>query len=144
MSEGATLFGTTVTQTLNVVDPINNASFISHGVPATMSPGQSLYVDIRFRNTGNTTWMPGGNYGISVTPNPCDPFGIAIIPPLDVVLPNQVHSFLAYITAPMTLGPCSTQLRMTESGVGPFGATLNLSFTVAEPPNAIRDWTIYQ
>ncbi|MBI3735185.1 FG-GAP repeat protein [Candidatus Sumerlaeota bacterium] len=144
MSEGANLFGSTFTRTLNVVDPVNNANILSSTIPATMFPGQSLWVEITVRNSGNTTWMPGGNYSLSVNSDTC---AIVTSGPtmLGTALPSTNIMMVIYITAPGSPGSCSIQLQMTENpGPGVFGNILNKTINVINPTNAAKDWTAFE
>ncbi|MBI1783922.1 hypothetical protein HYR69_02145 [Candidatus Sumerlaeota bacterium] len=144
MRHGAGTFGDVVSQTLNVVDPINDANIVGNTIPAQMYPGQGLAVDITVRNRGNTTWIPGGNYFLKANTDTCSIFAG---PPqmLEVVSPNKNTSMLAYLVAPLTLGPCDIEVQMTESpGGGSFGVKLNLTIQVVSPPNALRDWNLYE
>lgn len=144
MSEAATQFGPTVTQTLNVVDPVNGANILGSTIPAQMYPCQGLWVEVNVRNNGNTTWMKGGNYALNKNSDSCNLFAYGI-QMLDDTPPSSNTPMLAYLVAPLTLGPCNFELQMTENpGTGAFGNKLNKTINVIVPPNAARDWTLFE
>ncbi len=144
MSEIAATFGALTTQTLNLVDPINNATIPNNTIPTQMFTGQSLWVDITARNTGNTSWMQGGNYYLNVNSDPCGLFSAGIFMQGNAT-PNTNAPMIAYITAPLTPGSCAIQLQMAENpGPGVFGAILNKTINVVTRPNATHDWTVFE
>ncbi len=144
MAESGVPFGTLVTSNPTIIAPVNNSTAQAHTVPPKMKPGEALLCTFQFRNTGNTTWIPLGNYNALVITNACGfSFAPSILTPLDTAFPNASTQFMAQVTAPLTPGACSFQLQMDESGT-PFGATMTVNVEVAIPPNETRDWTIFE
>ncbi len=151
MTDGVTPFGATATQTLSLVDPINNASFLGNTIPTTMYTNQSLLVGTNVRNLGNTWWMdqsisPSRWFGLLAVADPCGLHSTSIPMPAPSQAPNTNGDFNYLITAPATPGLCNFQLRMivVEGSVVYFGATLNVNINVINPPNAVRNWEVFE
>jgi hypothetical protein len=117
--------------------PTNNAQFVSHTVPTTMTAGQTLTVSVTMKNIGTATWNGGGAY----------PYGLGhpagsttwtwrsnrvYLGSTQSVAPNGTKTFSFSITAPSTSGTYAfPRWQMVQEGVGYFGAQMPaLSITV--------------
>lgn len=110
--------------------PTNNASFVSHTVPTSMTAGQTLTVSVTMKNTGTATWNGGGTY----------PYGLGhpagstswtwranrvSLASGEAVAPNASKTFSFSITAPSTTGTYAFPLwQMVQERVGYFGAKM--------------------
>ncbi len=110
-----------------------------------MAPNQQLIVTITMRNTGNTTWTLADGYELSVITDSCSMFPGATIPlaPTDAIPPFTNFEFLVTITAPGAPAGCNLQFQMQQNAVL-FGGIGNRSVNVQMPPNAGRDWSLYE
>ncbi|MBI1785077.1 hypothetical protein HYR69_08020 [Candidatus Sumerlaeota bacterium] len=144
MVDDAVPFGAVVTISPNVVTAVDSANVLSNTIPGTMPAEESLWVEITVRNNGNTYWIPGMGYGLTLNSDPCGFFSNPPIPVGETVAPNKNYGFLAYITAPQNDGSCSFTLQMRGPGNTPFGNTMQVNVNVQEPPNATHDWSIFE
>jgi hypothetical protein len=133
----------------------NNAQFISHNMPGSVYPGQTIPVTITIQNTGQTTWWPydRGSYlprfcsdCLSLyrlgSQNPAENtlWGLKRVDLSAPVLPGQTVTFSFTVTAPTTPGTYNWQWQMVQdvnpgtSVVEWFGAsTPNVQVTVRPP-----------
>lgn len=110
--------------------PTNNASFVSHTVPTSMTAGQTLTVSVTMKNTGTATWNGGGTY----------PYGLGhpagstswtwrtnrvYLASGEKVAPGASKTFSFSITAPSTTGTYAFPLwQVVQEGIGYFGAKM--------------------
>ncbi len=143
MSQGVSRFGSELVWPITVVSPINNANVLNNTIPLTLWENQGVAVDVTVRNTGNTTWVSGGNYSLKANDDLC---GLFSVPPQlpSVTSPNTNAATQAYIIAPPSAGTCAIELQMEEQGVGSFGGKLNLTINVIVRPNRAKDWTVFE
>lgn len=117
----------------------NDSQFIAQDVPTTMVVGQARSVAITMRNTGTTTWTPGGGYKLG-TQSPQDNTRWTgstriYLSAGDSVAPGQQKTFTFPITAPATPGTYNFQWRMVHEGVEWFGAfSTNVAIQVTASP----------
>ncbi|MBI3735563.1 hypothetical protein HY256_03510, partial [Candidatus Sumerlaeota bacterium] len=144
MGQSASQFGSTVSATPSIAALVNNSTGQGYSGPAKMKPGEALLVTFQFRNTGNAAWLTDGNYHLVMASNPC---GFTLLPaqivPLDITYPNTSNQFLAQVTAPGSPASCSFQVQVAE-GATPFGGTITVNVEVANPPNVVRDWAVFE
>jgi hypothetical protein len=144
-----TEFGPAYDVPTTVVSPINDARFIEHTIPSTMTPGQALWVGITMRNDGTTAWIGGiSDHALAVTDDQ-DCLMFDMVPRLypnfqEQILPGEQKIFIGYLTAPSQPGSCTVRLRMVEEWVEFFGDEVAATVQVADPPNVAKAWTLYQ
>jgi hypothetical protein len=105
--------------------PMNQAAFISQGVPAVVAAGKKFTASLTFKNTGLSTWAKGaGPYALG-SQNPQDNGrwgrGRVALDDLDSIQPGQSKTFSFEATAPSAPGSYDFQWRMVEDGVEWFG-----------------------
>lgn len=115
----------------------DNAAFVSQTTFAyKMYPGETYNIIVRMKNTGTTTWTPGGGYKLG-SQNLQDNtwWGLNRVPlPVAQVAPGASVNFSFIITAPNTLGPRNMQWQMVRESVAWFGAkTANQDLVVGYP-----------
>ena len=124
VQDGVEWFGDTTHNVLiNVIEPNNNAQFISQSIPTNIAPGQSFSSTVVFKNTGNTTWSSGNNYFLG-TQAPQDNttwIGTNRVDLPNDVAPGEQVTFNLTLTAPITEGMYVIQWRMLQNGVEWFG-----------------------
>jgi hypothetical protein len=152
MTHNGVPFGPLAVATIDVQEANNNAIFPNHTIPSAMEPDQGLWVGVTTRNTGNTQWNPA-LHQLAVLQDTCNLLGASVIPLDALVNPSKSNVFYLYLTAPAAPATCDLQLRMEEISAGPiraaagaglFGDLFNVAIQIAEPPNAVRDWTVYE
>ncbi|HKA23011.1 MAG TPA: putative Ig domain-containing protein [Blastocatellia bacterium] len=114
-----------------------NSHFMSQSVPASLQPGQSFTANIKFLNTGTTTWSGVAYYYASQNPalnqtwggNGVSLFGYA-------AGPGEVMDVTFTATAPTTPGAYNFQWQMYENGgAGFFGEmSTNVLIQVGSAP----------
>jgi hypothetical protein len=100
----------------------NYAQFISSTIPSTMRIGQTVGVQVTFKNTGYASWTAAGNYRLGGVGD-SDPFAPARqdLAPGDVIAPGQSKTFTFNMTAPTTPGTYLTDWQMLVEGLAWFG-----------------------
>ena len=116
----------------------NAALFLSQGVPATMTAGQSYSVSVSVLNTGSETWTQAGGYRLAST-TPGVNWGASNVPLPGDVGPGSAVTFSFSVTAPTAAGSHAFQWRMEQQGTGLFGETspnyvIAVSAPVIPPP----------
>lgn len=136
--------------TLTVLDPAqgNDAQFVSHTAPAQFIMGQGLLVGFTMLNNGAPSWSPTQGYSLAVVSDPSGLFPngnrLTFTDPFQVVPPGSFFDFVGLVQAPATAGLKFATLQMVEENVENFGDTIQLVINVVAPPNAARDWTLYE
>ena len=101
-----------------------DSQFVSQSVPATVQPGQSFNVDLKFLNTGTQAWGGGANFYV-VTQNPAlnqTWGGNALSLGSNVVSSGQVLDASFTVTAPSAAGTYNFQWQMyLNDGTAFFG-----------------------
>jgi Putative Ig domain/Ig-like domain from next to BRCA1 gene len=118
---------------------INDATFISQSVPASMNAGQTYSVSVTMRNSGSTTWAAGVYRLGSQNPAGNLTWGVNQLSLPVSVAPGSGATFAFSVTAPSTPGAYSFQWRMFQEGVGYFGAltpNVGVSVSSSAPPTA--------
>jgi len=130
--EGVAWFGQTLTVTVKVASPVDNAIVVSDTIPSAMTAGQSYAVEVTLRNTGTSTWTQASNYKLG-SPGDSDPFGSARqeLALSESIVPGQEKTFTFMMTAPSTSGTYVTDWRMLRELVAWFGGTLSKTVTVS-------------
>lgn len=127
---------------------VNNATFVSQSVPASMLPGQTASVSITMNNSGTTTWTQAELYKLGSIDDNTD-FGTnrVQLDASDNIAPGQSKTFTFDITAPTTPGTYNFQWKMVQDLVEWFGSlTNNVVITVEDTVNylddcdALTDW----
>ena len=146
MAKSATPFGTSFNIALNVIDPLQDATFVSTTIPARLPLGASIGVGVTYHNTGNTYWSSEDNDVLAVLDDGCPLFGSGTfdLAPDSRIAPGEYYQFVMPITAPSTEGSCEVTLQMAKHYVAVFGQSFTRTVIIAPPPNAAYDWTEYQ
>jgi Peptidase family C25/Putative Ig domain/Ig-like domain from next to BRCA1 gene/Matrixin len=113
-----------------------NSQFVSQSVPTTVQPGQQFTANIKFQNTGTTTWSGTQYYYASQNPalnqswggNGVWLYGFS-------AAPGQTIDVTFTATAPATPGIYNFQWQMyQDGGAGFFGAmSTNVPISVGQP-----------
>lgn len=89
---------------IGVQNGINASQFISHTMPASTTPGGSVYgVTVTMKNTGNTTWTAGTGYRLGSL-DPQGYWGVVEAALPGPVAPNENAVFSFNITSPAAWG----------------------------------------
>ncbi len=119
-----------------------NAAFAGANFPTTIRPGERITVEIRFDNTGSTTWTASGNNPVRLgTQNPQDrssPFytpdsWISPNRPAAVyqtTTPGQRGQFRFVLTGPRAYGNFTESYRLVQENVTWFGPTVSFNIRV--------------
>ena len=145
LREGVAWFGALSANTVVTVNPpsaMPNAAFVWYSLPSTINAGHQYSVSLTMRNTGGTTWTPGGFYRLgAISPYDNTMWGSnrAGLASGESIAPGQQKTFTWTITAPVA-GNYYFQWRMVQDGVMWFGdpspaTVLNVSF-IPGPPDA--------
>jgi hypothetical protein len=111
--------------------PVNNATFVSQSVSASMTAGQPSTVSLVMTNTGTTTWAAGTYKLGSQNPQDNMTWGVNRVNLATAVAPNASATFNFTVTAPTAAGTYNFQWKMFD-GAAFFGATsTNVSVTVS-------------
>ncbi len=155
-------FGGLVSASFEIVPALNDAQFVDSTIPPTFPLGKTLGIGITVRNKGNTFWSSDDRYALAVLEDPCSLFGgQSAIPvsPGTFVGSNENYQFVVFVTAPGTGQDCAVTLKMVQLSqedslqrktISPqgsdalFGPPILLNFHVAQPPNAIGNWSLYE
>ncbi|MFP5261224.1 MAG: NBR1-Ig-like domain-containing protein [Blastocatellia bacterium] len=116
---------------------INDATFVSQNVPASMSAGQTYTASVTMRNSGSTTWAAGAYKLTSQNPASNLTWGVNQLSLPASVAPGSDATFSFSVTAPSTAGTYGFQWRMFQDGVGYFGAFtpgVGVSVSSTAPP----------
>ena len=109
------------------------ALFVTQGVPAEMTTGQSYNVSVSVRNTGSVTWTQAAGYRLALVTQGINWGTSAAALPGDVT-PGSAVTFNFTVTAPATPGYDAFQWRMEQQGMGRFGeASVNRVIPVSFP-----------
>ncbi len=113
---------------------VDDAKLVSvTGSGASVAPGQSFEVRIRFDNTGNTTWT-APDYGLKLTSG--ESFGFASPTPVPAsTAANKGVDFKLSLTAPTAPGAYSAKFRVAKKTTG-FGDTADVDVVVEAGGNA--------
>jgi len=115
---------------------ISDAAFVGQSVPSTMVTGERYNVSVRMRNTGTTTWSPGGANPFRLgSQNPTDnsTWGTNRLALPATVSPGAEATFAFTVTAPAP-GTQRFQWQMVQEMVQWFGArTPDTSVQVVTP-----------
>jgi len=124
--------------TIAVVEPWNDARFVSQSVPNQLLPGASENVTVTIRNTGSSTWDSGAEFFLgSQSPENNWTWGLARAVLDHPVAPDQDATFRFSITAPEIPGPYEFQWRMVQERVEWFGeASPKVTVTVGRSNGA--------
>lgn len=110
---------------------INDASFVSQTVPASLTAGQSANVSVTMMNNGTTTWSPGSYFLVSQNPPGNTTWGLSQVSLASSVAPGASSTFNFTIIAPATTATYNFQWQMNQNGVGYFGgASTNVAISV--------------
>jgi len=142
-SESETAFGLVISRTVQFVAFVNDASFPSHFIPASLAPNQGVYIGVQARNEGNTQWNIE-DYRLSVVSDACSLIQAPSLAIAETVSPNRSSMFTFFVTAAPIEGNCEIQLRMEETGVGPFGTVFSHTVPIVTPENAVLNWANYE
>lgn len=113
----------------------NSAAFVSHTVPATMLPGQTVPVQVTMRNTSMLTWNQMQGYTLAIISDPSGLFQgqnrIFFSSILDVVPHGSgQYAFTGNMKAPLAEGIYNVQFQMVEEGKEFFGPIVNAAVQV--------------
>jgi ABC-type spermidine/putrescine transport system permease subunit I len=84
------------------------------------------------------------DYALDVIDDSCDVIANASIPIRagDLVSPGMTYQFLEMVTMPAAEQSCALEVRLMQAGER-LGASQTIHFIVQAPPNAARNWTLY-
>jgi hypothetical protein len=102
----------------------SNASFVSQAVPSPMLGTQQHQVSVTMKNTGPTTWRPGGANPFRLgSQNPQDNsvWGTGRVDVPAEVAPGDEATFRFAVVAPPSIGSYNFQWRMVQGAVEWFG-----------------------
>ena len=104
----------------------NGSEFIAqNNIPDTMNPGETITIEVTFKNTGITTWTKSGQYKLgSQAPEDNTIWGTNRIElnSDDNILPGEQKTFQFTVTAPNQAGIFNMQWRMLKESAEWFGA----------------------
>lgn len=132
-----TVTGTVYTPTINpdvLAYGCNNLAFLTDvTIPSgtVLKPGEDFTKTWKVANTGTCNWM----YQYDLTLISGDAFGAKYTRLGRVVTAGHWASLSLGMTAPKNPGTYTAYWRMADADGNPFGATLAVSFKVAEPTN---------
>ncbi len=119
--------------------PYNNASFVSHSLPAEMVAGQSYSVSVTMLNNGTKTWVPSepNPYRLGAQ-NPQDNsnWGLGRVGLPTTVPPGSQATFNFTVTAPYNGGNIPFQWGMLQEGrewFGSFSPTVVVKVNIPQP-----------
>lgn len=118
-----------------------DAKIVWHDFPTTMTPGETISVNVIVRNTGDTQWNAASNFKLGQQEF-IDPvlFGAGRftlddsqddIPDYGGIFRGRAKTFTIDITAPLTTGTYNTHWSMLQEGVRWFGEVLQIPITVS-------------
>ncbi|UTY59245.1 RHS repeat-associated core domain-containing protein [Massilia sp. erpn] len=120
--------------------PPNQAQFVSHSVPASMTAGTTYNVSVTFKNTGTATWTAATAYKLgSQNPQDSATWGMSRVDVPTSVAPGQNATFSFAVKAPPSAGTYGFQWRMLREYIEWFGDTspnVNVSVSGGTPPAA--------
>ncbi|MCF8714992.1 T9SS type A sorting domain-containing protein [Joostella atrarenae] len=103
----------------------NDAEFVSYGnIPSVLHPGDTVSIDVTYKNIGSTTWLATGNYKLgSENPQDNTNWGTnrVYLSSGESVEPNETVTFNFDIIAPLQEGTYNFQWKMVQDGVSWFG-----------------------
>ena len=114
-----------------------NSHFMSQSVPTSLQPGQSFTANIKFLNTGTTTWSGTAYFYASQNPALNQTWGGNGVSLLGFIAgPGEVMDVTFTATAPSTPGAYNFQWQMYQNGgAGFFGEmSTNTVIQVGSPP----------
>ncbi len=143
--DGVTWFGATHTEQVTVTGggPSDHAQYISDTIPGNMTPGQTIQVDVTFKNNGTTTWTKAAGYKLGAVGD-SDPFAATRheLNEGESISPGSQRTFTFTFTAPGTADTYTTDWRMLQDGgAGWFGDTLTKNVAVSGGSLPPGSWT---
>lgn len=127
----------------------NDADFVSQSVP-DLTAGETVEVSITMKNTGETAWMPRGQFRLgSQGPADNQVWGAdrVFLDEGDSIVPGAEKTFTFEVTVPETDGIFNFQWQMVQDGEEWFGAKSELKQVIAGNPgnyldncDATTDW----
>lgn len=117
-------------------DPYDDAQFIRTTMPTTIEAGTTATVTIGMRNTGSTTWSPGGAnpYRLgSANPHNNYVWGVVRANIGAVYVFGDTATFTLKITAPSVPGTYSFDWQMLREDLHWFGNIMSRTVTVTAP-----------
>ena len=107
-----------------------SCELVSHDIPSTMTPGQTVTAHITFRNRG-VLWNDARNFKLGAVGD-SDPFTATTRYNVGgEINPGANKTFTVTLTAPTTPGTYTTDWRMVRDGYTWFGPTLTRQVTVS-------------
>jgi hypothetical protein len=126
LQEGVEWFGEyTENLTIRVISSLaNDAEYVNHSVPSTMTAGRTYNASVSFRNTGSAAWSESTQHRLG-SENPRDNHiwngGRAGLIGSEYIPPGAIKTFTLSVSAPVTPGTYDFQWRMLQEGVEWFG-----------------------
>lgn len=124
-------FGHAASSQVEVSCIIDDATVVSHTIPAVMTCSETVNASLTMRNTGTTTWSYADGAGYVLAAPTSDPLrpGAPYWFPLPsgvAVAPQQSYTWTVPLTAPEIPNPIGavTSWRLLKTGSGNFGETL--------------------
>jgi hypothetical protein len=98
------------------------AEFVTQQAPARVPAGAAILVEVTFRNTTTSEWLPAAGYALASTgPAANTVWTVKSVPLAAPVAPGANASFRFTITTPATPGTYNFQWQMTGPAGAPFG-----------------------
>ena len=119
-----------------------NSQFVTQNVPTSLQPGQTFTANIKFLNTGTTTWSGTAYYYASQNPALNQTWGGNGVSLLGfVAAPGQTMDVTFTATAPSTPGTYNFQWQMYENGGAGFFGQMSTNVVIqvgsAPPPHRV-------
>jgi|GEM_PF-3771940 len=119
--------------------PEHNAIILEHTLPDTIKAGETVYVSVTVRNTGDASWTGQDGYQfIQMDGNATFSVPISINDTIDEIsvyggiFRGRPITFTLALTAPQSPGDYSTRWGMMQEGIGSFGEDFTKSIYVKE------------
>jgi hypothetical protein len=121
----------------------DDATIVSHTLPAELAPDEATTAWVTVRNTGSTTWTRDDGYKLGAVDD-ADPLYArprVWLTSSSAVAPGQEISFEIDMVAPAERGTVFTDWQMVHEGVAWFGDIAAEAVTVAATPSDTSDET---
>ena len=141
VQEGVEFFGDLSSNVVVTVGtPDNDALFVTHTAPASVTTGEVFTATVTARNIGLNAWSAATGFTLG-SQNPADNlrWGVNVVPLLGVVPPGEETTFTIPLTAPAVPGSYDLQWQMQRAGAGSFGLlSPNLVIQVTAPTPGVN------
>jgi phosphate-induced protein 1 len=119
-----------LTEPITVRGMFNASEAVPPQLPFT-HPNEPVTLSVTFKNTSGVAWRSVDGYYLQLTAPDFRGATRLELAFSKSAQPGETATFFANLTAPFTVGEFPTRWQMAQDGVGPFGAVLETSVTVA-------------